>query len=149
MDPTQKPTREAIERAILGGLKASINDHGPISADRLTSALKRIVGQLKIVGVDIPDAAPPRSTDMPQQPFEFKDVKWHYRTRSPLINDPNPEPVPEWITAATVTCTSCGHSWDAEPARDFAHAGVGAMRVTCPNPACKACKPVPIPFPGR
>ena len=36
----------AIERAITGGLRAAIHDHGPITADRIGSAVKRIVGNL-------------------------------------------------------------------------------------------------------
>ena len=38
--------REAIERAVLGALQSCIHDHGPITADMLTSAAKRVVGNL-------------------------------------------------------------------------------------------------------
>lgn len=33
-----------IERRIRGGLKATIHDHGPITADMISSAAKRIMG---------------------------------------------------------------------------------------------------------
>lgn len=50
----KRPTREAIERAVIGALRSAINDHGPISADKITSAAKRIIGNLRNAGLDIP-----------------------------------------------------------------------------------------------
>lgn len=48
-----KPSREALERAVLGALKSAINDHGPITAEKLTSATKRVLGNLANAGVGI------------------------------------------------------------------------------------------------
>lgn len=48
-----KITRDAPERAVLGALRSAIKDHGPITPDKLTSATKRIVGNLVNVGVAI------------------------------------------------------------------------------------------------
>jgi len=39
--------RCAVERAIAGALKNSINSHGPIDYKLISSASKRIYGQLK------------------------------------------------------------------------------------------------------
>lgn len=39
-------TRAALERAVAGGLRAAINDHGPITPDRIGSAVKRVIGAL-------------------------------------------------------------------------------------------------------
>lgn len=53
-------SREVLERAINGALRAAINDHGPITADRLNSAAKRVIGALANAGIDVPPpAAPP------------------------------------------------------------------------------------------
>lgn len=60
-----KVTREALERAVLGALRSAINDHGPITADKLTSATKRVIGGLANAGVEIATAAPP-SRDAPE-----------------------------------------------------------------------------------
>lgn len=38
--------REALERAVLGALQSCLHDHGPITPDMLTSATKRVVGNL-------------------------------------------------------------------------------------------------------
>lgn len=38
--------RDALERAVLGALRSCINDHGAITPDMLTSAAKRVVGNL-------------------------------------------------------------------------------------------------------
>jgi hypothetical protein len=38
---------ETLERAIAGALRGAIRDHGPITADMITSAVKRVVGNLK------------------------------------------------------------------------------------------------------
>lgn len=38
--------RQDLERAVLGALRDAINAHGPITAQTLTSATKRIVGQV-------------------------------------------------------------------------------------------------------
>lgn len=54
-DETPRPSREAIERAVIGGLKSAIHDHGPVTLDQLTSATKRIVGQLRISGIEVPE----------------------------------------------------------------------------------------------
>jgi hypothetical protein len=37
---------ESLERAIVGALRATIKDHGPITPDKIGSAVKRILGQL-------------------------------------------------------------------------------------------------------
>jgi hypothetical protein len=37
----------SLERAIAGALRATIHDHGPITAANLTSAVKRIAGNLR------------------------------------------------------------------------------------------------------
>jgi hypothetical protein len=52
-DSRMRLTREAIERAVLGALRSAINDHGPITADKLTSATKRVVGNLVNAGVQV------------------------------------------------------------------------------------------------
>lgn len=39
-----------LERAILGALRAAIHDHGPITLDTMSSAAKRIVGNLANAG---------------------------------------------------------------------------------------------------
>jgi hypothetical protein len=38
--------RDAVERAVLGALQSCIHEHGAITADMLTSATKRVVGNL-------------------------------------------------------------------------------------------------------
>lgn len=43
---------QSLERAIAGGLRSAINDHGPITADRITSAVKRVLGNLRNARVD-------------------------------------------------------------------------------------------------
>jgi hypothetical protein len=37
---------DSLERAIIGALRATIRDHGPITPDKIGSAAKRILGQL-------------------------------------------------------------------------------------------------------
>lgn len=44
------PTREALERAVIGALRSAIKDHGPITPDKITSAAKRVLGNLANVG---------------------------------------------------------------------------------------------------
>lgn len=39
--------RKALERAVAGALRAVIHDHGPITVERIGSAVKRIVGNLR------------------------------------------------------------------------------------------------------
>jgi hypothetical protein len=53
-------TREALERAVTGALRSAIKDHGPITAEKLTSATKRVVGNLVNAGVQVdgPEKAP-------------------------------------------------------------------------------------------
>jgi hypothetical protein len=46
-----------MSKAVIAGLKAAINDHGPITREFITSAAKRIVGHLR--GTDQPDDAHP------------------------------------------------------------------------------------------
>lgn len=41
------PEDDSLERAIAGALRAAIKDHGPITADKIGSAVKRIVGNLR------------------------------------------------------------------------------------------------------
>jgi hypothetical protein len=43
-------TRAVRERAVAGALRATINDHGPITPDRIGSAVKRVLGNLANVG---------------------------------------------------------------------------------------------------
>jgi len=45
----------SLERTIAGALRAAIHDHGPITADKIGSAVKRIVGNL--ANVDAPGVA--------------------------------------------------------------------------------------------
>lgn len=54
-------SREALERAVAGGIRAAINDHGgPITNDLVSSAVKRVLGAMKNVpGLEIAPAAPP------------------------------------------------------------------------------------------
>lgn len=57
-------TREALERAVLGALRSAINDHGPITPDKLTSATKRVIGNLvnagiQVEGLETPPSVPP------------------------------------------------------------------------------------------
>jgi hypothetical protein len=40
------PPREALERAVIGALRSAIRDHGPITAESVGSAAKRIIGNL-------------------------------------------------------------------------------------------------------
>lgn len=54
-----KISREAAERAVLGALRSCINDHGPITPEKLTSATKRVLGNLANAGVEIEPAAKP------------------------------------------------------------------------------------------
>jgi hypothetical protein len=44
--PRDTPAR-ALERSVVGALRSAIKDHGPITADNLPSAAKRIIGNLK------------------------------------------------------------------------------------------------------
>jgi hypothetical protein len=48
----------STEKAVIAGLKAAINDHGPLTREFITSATKRIVGHLR--------AATPQGTTMKQ-----------------------------------------------------------------------------------
>ncbi len=61
-----KISREAAERAVLGALRASINDHGPITPDKLSSATKRVLGNLVNAGVEIEPPAKPET--VPENP---------------------------------------------------------------------------------
>jgi hypothetical protein len=47
---------DEMSKAVIAGLKAAINDHGPITREFITSAAKRIVGRLR--GTDQPSDAP-------------------------------------------------------------------------------------------
>lgn len=38
---------ESLERAVTGALRGAIRDHGPITGDLVTSAAKRVIGNLK------------------------------------------------------------------------------------------------------
>lgn len=53
-----KISREAVERAVLGALRSCIKDHGPITPEMLTSATKRVVGNLANAGMEIESDAP-------------------------------------------------------------------------------------------
>jgi hypothetical protein len=44
--PRDTPAR-ALERSVVGALRSAIKDHGPITAEDVPSAAKRIVGNLK------------------------------------------------------------------------------------------------------
>lgn len=39
-------TDKAKERAVIGALRSAINDHGPITPDKINSAMKRVLGNL-------------------------------------------------------------------------------------------------------
>lgn len=41
------PEDDSLARAIAGALRAAIKDHGPITADKIGSAVKRILGNLR------------------------------------------------------------------------------------------------------
>jgi hypothetical protein len=41
---------ESLERLIGGALRSAIHDHGPITLQRIGSATKRVLGQLRNVG---------------------------------------------------------------------------------------------------
>lgn len=43
----EEKEQEALERAVAGALRAAIHDHGPVTPERIGSAVKRIVGNLK------------------------------------------------------------------------------------------------------
>jgi hypothetical protein len=43
---------ESLERAIVGALRSTIHDHGPITAKQVGSAAKRIIGQLASMRAD-------------------------------------------------------------------------------------------------
>jgi hypothetical protein len=45
-NPTVPDDDDSLERAIAGALRAAIKDHGPITADKIGSAVKRIMGNL-------------------------------------------------------------------------------------------------------
>jgi len=47
-----KNDQESLERAIAGGLRSAIHDHGPITQDRIASAVKRIMGNIRNARVD-------------------------------------------------------------------------------------------------
>jgi hypothetical protein len=44
--------QDSLERAIAGALRAAIRDHGPITADKIGSAAKRVAGNLKNARLD-------------------------------------------------------------------------------------------------
>lgn len=44
--------QESLERAIVGALRATIKDHGPITPEWIGSAAKRIVGQIANAKLD-------------------------------------------------------------------------------------------------
>lgn len=46
------PEDDSLERAIAGALRATIRDHGPITAERIGSAAKRVAGNLKNARLD-------------------------------------------------------------------------------------------------
>lgn len=48
--PTDNDDRSGLERAIAGALRATIHDHGPITTDKIGSAVKRVVGNLANAG---------------------------------------------------------------------------------------------------
>ncbi len=43
---------DGLERAITGALRAAIHDHGPITPDKIGSAVKRILGNLRNARLD-------------------------------------------------------------------------------------------------
>ncbi len=62
----------SLERAIAGALRSTIHDHGPITLALVTSAVKRIVGNLANAREDVPDASGTprreRGTAQPERP---------------------------------------------------------------------------------
>lgn len=60
---------KGIERAIAGALRAAIRDHGPITPDRIGSATKRVLGNLR--NARAPDEAPsPAASSLARQRWE-------------------------------------------------------------------------------
>ena len=47
--PVPADEHSRLMRAVVGALRSCIHDHGPIKADLITSAAKRVVGSLKNV----------------------------------------------------------------------------------------------------
>lgn len=45
-------TDKAKERAVIGALRSAINDHGPITPDKINSAMKRVLGNLANVSAE-------------------------------------------------------------------------------------------------
>jgi metal-dependent HD superfamily phosphatase/phosphodiesterase len=62
---TTKVVDVRLHRVVVSGLRAAINDHGPITADMIGSAAKRITGNLLGSGIvwSHPDDASSDSTE--------------------------------------------------------------------------------------
>ena len=50
MDDWRTRERDVVERAVSGALRSAIHDHGPVTAEWIGSAGKRVVGNLINVG---------------------------------------------------------------------------------------------------
>lgn len=46
------PADDSLERAIIGALRGTIHDHGPITPELISSAAKRILGSFKNARLD-------------------------------------------------------------------------------------------------
>jgi hypothetical protein len=66
------PKAEALRRAVIGALRSTIKDHGPITPEHVRSAAKRILGKLA-------DASDARDLSAA--------VKGRYRVRSAAQSD--------------------------------------------------------------
>jgi hypothetical protein len=55
----------SLERAVAGALRAAIHDHGPITADKIGSAVKRVIGNL--ANVDGAGVAASRNVARPRR----------------------------------------------------------------------------------
>lgn len=62
-----------LERAVAGALRSAIHDHGAITADKVGSAVKRVVGNLKNAG----DAEPARPPAAPREKRDGRPVLGH------------------------------------------------------------------------
>jgi hypothetical protein len=60
--------RSGLERAIAGALRATIHDHGPITSDKIGSAVKRVIGSLANTGFDRSPSTTRRATGRSPKP---------------------------------------------------------------------------------
>lgn len=83
------PDDEAQERAIVGALRAAIHDHGPITPERVGSAAKRILGNLRNARASRPAGAAAGAIACPScgaevdQPLRCKRCRHRWRAVTP------------------------------------------------------------------